>query len=109
MQNIPAFIAQLALFQFIHGGTLHLFLNGLFLYQAGPELEERMSKKEFRLFFLLSTLFVAVSILLFSSGVTIGMSGFCMALLAYLWYDLFSARHPHANQILIMLVINVLL
>ena len=32
-----------------------------------------------------------------------------MALLSYLWLDLSSIRHPMANQILTMLVINVLI
>jgi membrane associated rhomboid family serine protease len=62
-------------------------------------------------FFLLGTLFVASALYIFTSPqtLTIGISGFCMALLAYLWIDLHTTRHPMANQILIMLVINIAL
>ena len=30
-----------------------------------------------------------------------------MALLSYLWIDLYTTRHPMASQILVMLVINI--
>lgn len=97
------------MFQFLHGGALHLALNALFLYQAGPEIEVRMSRSRFLLFFLGSSIFIALALTLFSSGVTIGMSGFCMSLLAYLWIDLYTTKHPMANQILIMLGLNILI
>lgn len=106
---IPSLISSTVLFQFLHGNLLHLMMNGLFIYQAWPEVESRMSRQNFIRFFIGSTLFVAVALVLFSSGVTIGMSGFCMALLSYLWIDLYTTRHPLANQILIMLVLNILL
>lgn len=100
--------SQIAGFQFIHGGVLHLIMNSLFLYQAGPEVESRMSKMDFISFFLFSTVFVGVSLFFFSEGVTIGMSGFCMALLSYLWITLYQLRSPLAWQILFLLVINIL-
>ena len=108
-EMIPSLISSTVLFQFLHGNLLHLMLNWLFIYQAGPEVEWRMSRQRFIRFFIGSTLFVAVALALFSSGITIGMSWFCMALLSYLWIDLYTTRHPMANQILIMLVLNILL
>jgi rhomboid protease GluP len=105
-----AFFVQLVLFQFLHGDLLHLFLNGYFLYAAGPEVETRMSKDRYISFFVSSTLFVAMSLYLLSPlSLTIGISGFCMALLSYLWIDLYTIRHPMATQIGIMLIINILL
>jgi membrane associated rhomboid family serine protease len=68
-----------------------------------------MSRRRFIQFFISSTLFVALALALFSDALTIGMSGFCMALLSYLWIDLYTTRHPMANQILAMLVINILI
>lgn len=106
---IPWLISSTVLFQFLHGDALHLMMNWLFIYQAGPEVESRMSRTNFIRFFIGSTIFVAIALAVFSSGVTIGMSGFCMALLSYLWVDLYTTRHPMANQILIMLVLNILL
>jgi rhomboid protease GluP len=101
---------QLMLFQFLHGGLLHLFLNSYFLYSAGPEVEARMKRREFIEFFLGGTLFVALSLWIFAPySLTIGISGWCMALLSYLYMDLMGTRHPLANQVLIMLVINILL
>lgn len=103
-------IGQLFLYQFLHGNMLHLLLNSYFLYQAGPEVESRMSRSRFQLFFLANTFFVAIALwFLAPQSITIGISGFCMALLSYLWIDLYTTRHPMANQILIMLVINIAL
>jgi len=100
-------LASLILFQFLHGGILHLLLNTFFLYQAWGEVETRMSRDRFWYFFITSSVFIASMLTFFSSGITIGMSGFCMALLSYFWVDLFTTRHPLANQILIMLIINI--
>lgn len=103
-------VGQLFLYQFLHGSILHLLLNAYFLYQAGPEVESRMSRSRFQLFFLANTFFVAIALwFLAPQSITIGISGFCMALLSYLWIDLHTTRHPLANQILIMLVINIAL
>ncbi len=109
--DIAEMIPQIVLFQFLHGSLLHLFLNAYFLYSAGPEVESRMSQSRYIQFFVTSTLFVAICLFFLSSpnSVTIGISGFCMALLSYLWIDLHTTRHPMANQILIMLVINILM
>lgn len=103
----PQLFASVVLYQFLHGDILHLLMNSIFLYQAGPMIEARMPKNRFWLFFIGSTLFVAVALAIFSRGVTIGMSGFCMALLSYLWIDLYTTQHPLSNQILIMLVLNI--
>ncbi len=111
VEAIPYVIWQILLFQFLHGDILHLFMNSYFLYSAGPEVESRMSRKRFITFFLSSTAFVALSLYLLAEqgSNTIGISGFCMALLSYLWLDLSRIRHPMANQILFMLVINIAL
>lgn len=105
-----SFLVQIILYQFLHGNLLHLVLNGYFLYSAGPMVESRMSQGAFRLFFIGNTLFCMVALLLFSSSSnTIGISGFAMALLAYLFMDLRSIRHPMAGQLGIMLGINILI
>ena len=109
IDTLPFILGQILLYQFLHGDILHIFLNAYFLYQAGPEVESRMTKKEFKLFFLANTLFIALALWFLSRGNTIGISGFCMALLAYLYMDMRSVRHPMASQILIMLIINVLI
>lgn len=99
---------QILLFQFLHGSILHLFMNSYFLYSAWPEVEARMSRDRYTWFFVTSTIFVAIALLIFQPLTnTIGISGFCMALLSYLWIDLYTTRHPMASQILVMLAINI--
>ena len=68
-----------------------------------------MSREKFIQFFIGCTLFVALALWFLSSGLTIGISGFCMALLSDLYMDLQAVRHPMASQILVMLVINIAL
>ncbi len=106
-ETIPFIFGQFLLYQFLHGDILHIFMNSYFLYQAGPEVESRMTRKEFLYFFFWNSIFVAVALWFLSEWNTIGISGFCMALLSYLWIDLYTQRHPMSNQILIMLVINI--
>lgn len=105
--TLPYIFWQFLLYQFLHGDILHIFLNAYFLYQAWPEVEVRMKRYKFLLFFLGNSLFVAVSLWFLSPGNTIGISGFCMALLSYLYMDMRSIRHPMTNQILMMLLLNV--
>lgn len=67
-----------------------------------------MSRDRYTWFFITTTVFVALALLILQPYVlTIGISGFCMALLSYLWIDLYTTRHPAASQILIMLLINI--
>ncbi len=101
---------QILLYQFLHGDILHILLNAFFLYQIGPEVERRMSKDRFQMFFLVNTFFVAIALWFLAPNVlTIGISGFCNALLAYLWIDLHTTRHPMANQLLFWLVVNIII
>lgn len=102
------FFVQIVLFQFLHGDILHLLMNSYFLYSAGPAVESRMSRDRFIWFFVATTVFLTICLLFFSPGTnTIGISGFCMAILSYLWIDLSTTRNPMANQILMWLVLNV--
>lgn len=105
-----AFFVQLVLFQFLHGGIVHLLFNSYFLYSAWPVIETRMSRDRYIGFFISSTIFVAVALYIFAPlSLTIGISGFCMALLSYLWIDLRTIHHPMAGQIGFMLLVNILI
>ena len=101
-------VVQIILFQFLHGGIIHLLANSYFLYTAWPELEARMSRDRYTWFFISTTVVVAGALLVFApQSLTIGISGWCMALLSYLWIDLYTTRHPMAPQVLAMLAINI--
>ena len=73
------FLMQSVLFQFLHGNLLHLFANSYFLYSAGPALEARMSRHQFLYFFASTTIFLC------------------------------TIRHPQAQEMLILLVINIVI
>lgn len=107
--DILTLLSQGALFQFLHWGVLHLVMNIYFLYLAGPEVEARMSRDQFLWFFLLNTLLIIAWLLFFASPntMTLGISGFCTALLSYIWIDLRSLRHHQANYFGMMLGLNV--
>ena len=68
-----------------------------------------MSQSKFLIFFVTSTIFIVVGILAFGNlfTQTIGISGFCMALLAYIAADLYNTRHPGFNNVVMMLVLNI--
>ncbi len=103
------FLMQSILFQFLHGNFLHLLANSYFLYSAGPALEARMSRNQFLYFFTSTTIFLVIALLIFSTPgtITLGISGFCSALLAYLCVDLYTIRHPQAQEMMILLAINI--
>lgn len=106
--DIFSVVTQVTLFQFIHANIIHLFMNSYFLYTAGPLVESRMSRDRFTAFFICTTLFIALALYFLAPlALTIGISGFCMALLSYLWIDLYTQRHPMTSQIFIMLIINI--
>lgn len=102
-------IIQFFLYQFLHGGILHLLFNSFFLYLFGNQVESLIWQNRFILFFILNTLFVSIAILIFSNGNTIGISGFDMAILAYTFLELRSRNNPEYKSTGVFLVINILI
>lgn len=107
--NYAYFGVQLALYQFIHGGFFHLLGNTIFLILFALPIEARMGHARYALFFLGNTLFVAAALLLTWQPVTVGMSGFGMAALAYTWLLLHKYRDPEAKAVLFFLIINIVI
>lgn len=105
--NPEMFFLQSVLFQFLHFNLLHLLMNGYFLYAAGPAVEQRMSPSAFFAFFITTTIWIIGGLVLFSEGRTIGISGFCNAILAYITIDLYKTRHPQAGAFGTMLAVNI--
>ncbi len=100
---------QFFLYQFLHGGILHLFFNSFFLYLFGNQVENLLGRSKFILFFLLNTVFVGVSLLFFARGNTIGISGFAMAILAYIFLELRSRNNPEYRSAGVFLLINIVI
>ncbi|MDD2565330.1 MAG: rhomboid family intramembrane serine protease [Candidatus Gracilibacteria bacterium] len=105
--NYIFFGVQIILYQFLHGGFIHLFSNSIFLFLFGNQLENTIGRKKYMVFFILNTFFVALSLLVFSGGNTIGISGFAMALLAYIFLLLRKNKHPDYKAAGLFIAINI--
>jgi hypothetical protein len=66
-----------------------------------------IGRNRFIVFFILNSIFVGIALLLFARGNTIGISGFAMAVLAYIFLDLRSKRNPEYKSAGIFLLINI--
>ncbi len=102
-----AFGLQLLLFQFLHAGVLHWANNSLMLLLFGTQVEKSMGEAEYASFFIFGTCFVAGALLLFSTGITIGISGFVMAVLTYIGMDMYERRDPQYRAVILFLAINI--
>jgi len=105
--NYVGLLMQFFLYQFLHGGILHVLSNSIFLFMFGNQVEVLMGKTKYYLFFIVNTVFVGVSLLVLSSANTIGISGFAMAVLAYIFLDLRGKNNPEYKSAGIFLIINI--
>ncbi|GAB0174411.1 MAG: hypothetical protein HHAS10_02900 [Candidatus Altimarinota bacterium] len=105
-----SFWKQVLAFQFIHGDVLHIVMNSYFLYSAGPIIEEILGSARYGVFFITSTLFSVAMLFFFASRQnTIGISGFCMSILSYLWILLYSSGSSGTEEIGRLLIINIVI
>ncbi|MFA6090676.1 MAG: rhomboid family intramembrane serine protease [Candidatus Gracilibacteria bacterium] len=102
-------IIQFLLYQFLHGGILHLLFNSFFLYLFGNQVESLIGRNRFMIFFILNTFFVGIALLFLSNGNTIGISGFAMAILSYIFLELRSRNNPEYKSAGVFLIINILM
>ena len=87
--NYIWFIFQIVIYSFIHGWFLHFISNTIFLYLFWNSLEDLIWSKKYIVFFILTTIFNAVFLIIFSgNNTTVWISGFCMALLSYYTLEL---------------------
>lgn len=62
-------------YAFLHGGWLHILGNSLFLFVFGPNIEDRLGRLWFLLFYLLGGVAAGALQIAFSAGGVIGASG----------------------------------
>lgn len=55
----------------------------------------------------MNTLFVGISLIFFANGNTIGISGFAMAILSYVFLELRSTNNPEYRSAGVFLFINI--
>ena len=77
------YILQFFTWVFLHGSIMHLATNSLFIYIFWNQVEQILGTKKYIIFFVLTVVFIWIMLTLFSTGNTIGISGFAMAVLAY--------------------------
>jgi len=100
-------LIQFFSYSFLHWWLLHLFFNSLFLYYFGNLVEKIIGIKKYILFFIGNIFFVGFALLLFSNGNTVGISGFCMALLTYYTLHLKRKNNPEYKGWITAIIINI--
>lgn len=103
------FIIQICFYSFIHGNIMHLVFNSLFLYIFWNQVEQMIWNKLYILFFIFTTLFNTIFILIFSSWTTIWISGFWMALLSFYTFNLYNKKDSEYKWWITAIIINILL
>lgn len=100
-------LVQFLLYQFLHWGIIHLLFNSWFIYIFWNWLEDLIWKRKFIIFFIFNTIFVWISLLLFTNDNTIWISGFCMAILTYFTLELYNKNNPEYKWWITAIVINI--
>jgi len=100
-------LLQFTLYSFLHWGILHLAMNSIFIYYFGNGLERLIGEKKYLLFFLWTTIFIWVLLLIFVWGNTIGISGFALALLTYYTLYLKSIGNPEYKGGITAIFVNI--
>lgn len=77
------FSIQFVLYNFLHGSIFHLLFNSIFLYYFWNKVEENIKTFNYIIFFLITSILIWISLIVFSNGVTIWISWFWMAILTY--------------------------
>lgn len=93
--------------QFVHWDFFHLIFNSIFILLFWKIIESLIWWKNLTIFFISSSIFIWIWILIFSSGTTVWMSGFAMWLLAFYTSMLYSQKNPEYKGWLFALFIYV--
>lgn len=102
---------QFCMYSFLHWGILHLLFNSIFLYFFWNQLESKIWKKWFLFFFLWTTLFNGIALLIFTQvgTVTIWISGFALAILSFYTLLLYERKDAEYKWWITALIINILI
>lgn len=101
---------------FLHGGLLHLLVNGWALYQLGTLMEVLVGSRRFAGVYFTTGIGASVASFFFSRGLSVGASGAIFGILGALLTFLYRRRdrlHPRARSLMMQLLfwagINVFL
>lgn len=98
---------QFLLYSFLHGWILHFVFNAIFILYFWNQVEYILWWKTYLLFFLWNTLFIGILLLYLTSGNTVWMSGFGLAVLTYYTLHLRSINNPEYTGGITAIVINI--
>lgn len=108
-QDYIQFFIQFCFYNFLHWSIIHLLFNSLFIYFFWNKVEEIIWKKSFIIFFVSTTIFNAIFLLLFSNWNTIWISWFCMALLSFYTLKLKEIWDNEYKWWITAIIINILI
>lgn len=103
-------LIQFCLYSFLHGGFFHLLFNSLFLYFFWNQLEYLIWKTWYIVFFIFTTLFNGIALLLLTQEwtITFGISWFALAIISFYTLLLYDVKNPEYKWWITALVINIL-
>ncbi|MCO5044123.1 MAG: rhomboid family intramembrane serine protease [Kiritimatiellae bacterium] len=94
---------QFLTYQFLHGGTMHIVVNGLMFYFLGAEVERAMGRRHFLLLYFLSGVIGGLGWTLFTypyAGVCVGASAAIFGLLSA-----FAVLYPQREVTLLLMFV----
>ncbi len=113
---------QFIFYNFLHWDIMHLAFNSIFIYIFWNQVEAYIWKTKYILFFLFSSFFIWILFLIFSnpitilwytipriSWITIWISGFAMALLAFYTLILYSKWIDEYKWWVMAIFLNILI
>lgn len=98
---------QLFTSQFIHWDFLHLLFNMIFVYIFWNYVANIIWEKLLTLFFIFSSIFIWIFLLIFSQWITIGMSGFALAILSFYSLVLYRKWDLEYKWALFAIILNI--
>lgn len=100
---------QFLFYGFIHNSLLWIVVNFLFVYYFWNEVETMLGDKKFLLFYVVWTIIIWLSLLLWGTGNTVWMNGISTGFIAYYTYELYKRGNPSYRSGLTALAVNIVL
>jgi len=100
---------QFCFYSFLHWWVLHLVFNSIFIYIFWNKVEEIIWFKNYFIFFILTTVFNWIFILLLSNSNTIWISWFALALLSFYTLKLHEVKNSDYKWWITAIILNVLI
>lgn len=105
--NYIIYLVQIFTSNFLHWGLMHLLFNSIFIYYFWNVLEGLIWQRKFLIFFIFTAVFNALAITYLSSGNTVWISWFAIALLTYYTLELRSRKMEEYKWWITALIINL--